>query len=249
MKPKRTLVIGDVHGCLAELKALLREAGFRPYKDRLVLCGDLLDRGPDSIGVLRYVRSIGAECVLGNHEEKHLRYRRHVLRNRANPDYRIPMSKPHPAVHDLLSDEDFAFMESLPLTIDVGHNTVVVHGGFSKDCPRWRPKLQSCRVRYVYEDSGKFAKSDDGFTQRDATVFWTERYLGTKNVLYGHHPVTTPAKRVRPNGVWTLGLDTGCCFGGKLTGYWVEAKALVQVAAQRKWYSDISEPRGLQATL
>lgn len=245
MKPKRTLVVGDVHGCLAELKTLLKAAGFRPYKDRLVMCGDLLDRGPDSIGVLRYVRSIGAECVLGNHEEKHLRYRRHVLRNRSNPDYRIPMSKPHPAVHDLLSDEDFAFIESLPLTIDVGRDTVVVHGGFSKDCPRWRPKLQSCRVRYVNPATGKFVGSSDGFTQAEGTVFWTEKYLGTKNVLYGHHSYLEPRKTVRPNGVWTLGLDTGCCFGGHLTGYWVESRKLVSTKAQRKWYSDISEPTGL----
>lgn len=247
MKAKRTLVVGDVHGCLAELKALLKRAGYRPYKDRLVMCGDLLDRGPDSIGVLRFVRSIGAECVMGNHEEKHLRYRKHALRARANPAYRIPMSKPHPGVHDLLTDEDFAFMESLPLTIDVGRNTVVVHGGFSKDCPRWRPQKQSCRVRYVEPKSRKFVSSSDGFTAAPGTVFWTEKYLGTKNVLYGHHSRMEPHKTVRPNGVWTLGLDTGCCFGGKLTGYWVESRKLVSVKATSRWSVDLSAPAALTA--
>ena len=240
---RKTLVIGDIHGCHRELVRLLAVSGFRHGKDRLVLCGDLLDRGPDSAGVLRQARLLGAESVLGNHEEKHLRYRRHALRKRADPSYVIPMSKPHPAVHDRLTDEDFAYMEKLPLVIDVGSNTVVVHGGFSSDSPRWRPKLASCRVRYVNTKTRKFVPSSDGFTQSDGTTFWTTRYLGTKNVIYGHHSYWEPKKLVRPCGLWTLGIDTGCCFGRKLTGYWVEDGEFVSTPAYQRYYSDISEPR------
>lgn len=245
MARRRTLVVGDVHGCREELEALLRAAGFKAGKDRLVFCGDLIDRGPDPHGVVKLARELEADMVLGNHEEKHLRYREHAARQQVDPSYKIPMWKPHPETHDALTEADWDYLADAPLTVEVGCNTVVVHGGFSKDCPRWRPQKQSCRVRYVDAQTRKMARSSDGFTQPGApgeTVFWTSKYLGTMNVVYGHHSYLSPEKRVRPNGVWTLGIDTGCVFGNKLTGYWVETQKLVSVPSLRKWSSDISEP-------
>ena len=65
-----TYLIGDVHGCYDELKSLLGQVAFDPQHDELWLTGDLVARGPASLDVLRYVRSLGdsVRLVLGNHD-------------------------------------------------------------------------------------------------------------------------------------------------------------------------------------
>jgi len=117
----RTIIIGDVHGCLDELDELL--ALIRPAAgDHIHFLGDLVDRGPDSLGVVRRVRALldefpGSVCIAGNHEDKALRYRER--------------ERPLPAWAEAAEPADWRFLEELPLIHKLPeHDAVMVHGGF-----------------------------------------------------------------------------------------------------------------------
>src|SRR6478609_6282102 len=74
MDIKRTIIICDVHGCLIDFNILLDKLNYNSKEDRVILLGDLIDRGPDSIGVLHLARQLNLECVMGNHEHKFLKW-------------------------------------------------------------------------------------------------------------------------------------------------------------------------------
>lgn len=73
-----TIIIGDLHGCLRELKELLEQISYSPPADQLILVGDLMDRGPDSPGTIQFVRELSENKARfrywGNHDEKYVRY-------------------------------------------------------------------------------------------------------------------------------------------------------------------------------
>ena len=71
---KRTLFVGDVHGCYTELKGLLEMANFKPDSERLFFVGDLINRGPQPREVLKLAHRLRASCVLGNHERSFLQH-------------------------------------------------------------------------------------------------------------------------------------------------------------------------------
>ena len=86
----RTIFIGDVHGCLRELQAMIERIA-PTADDRVILLGDLINRGPDSAGVVAFVADRGFECLMGNHDHEYLQEydenpAHHALRKQLGPD-------------------------------------------------------------------------------------------------------------------------------------------------------------------
>lgn len=105
----RTLIIGDIHGCLRELQLLLEKVSYSASEDRLIFVGDLINKGPSSLAVLEYVKNLRCEVILGNHELA-------LLINYEN-EKRVPYPK-----------EYIEWIKSWPLYIEED-DFIVVHGG------------------------------------------------------------------------------------------------------------------------
>lgn len=127
-----TYIIGDVHGCYRELQRLLEKIKFQPQRDRLIFVGDLINRGSDSLQVLRLIRSLGAsaQVVLGNHDISLLAYAVGAYHGRGSDFPDMMKAKD--------SWELVEWLRQQPLLIyDKRLNTVVVHAGIP---PRWTVK-------------------------------------------------------------------------------------------------------------
>jgi protein phosphatase len=235
-------VIGDVHGCRTELEALLGKLGYAITRDAAgraddavppdgrtaLFLGDLVDRGPDSPGVLRLVMGMVAAghalAVPGNHENK---------LTRALSGRNVQVSHGLAETLSQLADEDEVFRKDVAgfchglvshLVLD-GGRLVVAHAGL-KEAYHGRA---SGRVRSFALYGDTTGETDEfGLPVRYP---WAHDYRGRAMVLYGHTPTPDPE--------WvnnTLCLDTGCVFGGRLTALRYPEKELVSVPAERVWY-------------
>lgn len=232
MEIKRTIIVGDIHGCIDEFKELINKLSYDKKNDRLILLGDLIDRGPDSVAVVRKSREMNLECVMGNHEYKFLKWFRSF--NSQNDVY------DRKDYYTKLSDADINYIAQMPTYIKL-ENTLVVHAGVkpgisisnqSKDDLMYLRYTDSEKRFISLKKISKIGKEAAG------AHFWTEFWYGPESVVYGHnvHSFEDPLiEEVRP-GVFCYGLDTGCCFGGKLTAIILETKEIVQVQAKRTYY-------------
>ena len=234
-------VIGDVHGCRAELETLLERLGYTLVRNaegrpvdahvegrKAVFVGDLVDRGPDSPGVLRLVMGMVAAghalCVPGNHENKLVR----ALQGR-----KVQVTHGLAETLAQLADEPEDFRATVAefcsglvshLVLDDGR-LVVAHAGL-KEAYHGRA---SGRVRGFALYGDTTGETDEfGLPVRYP---WADEYRGRAMVLYGHTPTPRPEW---VNG--TLCLDTGCVFGGALTALRYPEKEIVAVPAERVWY-------------
>jgi bis(5'-nucleosyl)-tetraphosphatase (symmetrical) len=249
-------LIGDIHGCYEELLELMEVIRFDPERIRLIFVGDIGDRGPKSAECVQYVRSLCerglAECALGNHENKHIRFRSHEIKKKLtgknNP--MRPMSKNDMEFHMKMSDEDIAWMQTLPLKIHIKDNWWAIHGGLEPAYDfAYQSPDQIIRCRYVSDGNcvsssgkviakGKAVPLNKDKSQPANTVYWTDMWDGPQSIVYGHcvHSLVNPLVDARPNDVKCIGIDTGCVFGGCLTAFFLIDRHFVKVKAKKEYY-------------
>ncbi len=216
----RLIAIGDIHGCHLEFAELLARLAVN-RDDRLILLGDLVNRGPDSNKVIDLAREHRASALLGNHELRLLKYHR-------SGDKKF-LKDGDLATASRLRAEDWAFLEAMPLTIvEPALNTVFVHGGFLPSEPWQRQPAEIVTRIQVVDRDGRAAKRADA----PGAPLWADLWSGPPFVVYGHTPRPEIYKLK-----WSAGIDTACVYGGHLTAYILPEKRFLQVKARQRYWS------------
>jgi bis(5'-nucleosyl)-tetraphosphatase (symmetrical) len=252
----RTLVVGDVQGCADELQDLLSHVAFSRGADRLVSVGDLVNRGPKSLAVLRLVRDLGADVVLGNHETNLLATAA-GLRKRGNDTF-----------EDVLEADDrdaiFDWLLDRPEPLVILRDYVVVHAGLPPglhlpdEARDWNEFVQGTwtsrapfrervasivaapvvrtltRIRYC-DEAGR-VPTDPNEVDPPGFRPWFEHRAAGPRIAFGHWARLDPARAKRDDLRF---LDTGCVYGGRLSGWLVEEDRMVSVPS-RKAYVKVS---------
>lgn len=233
-------IIGDVHGCFDELIELLEQLGYAIVKDpaapegdcritpppgrKAVFVGDLVDRGPKVVSVLRLVMRMVADgvglCVPGNHDVKLLRalWGKQVQITHGLDISLAQLEKESPEFRAKVAE----FLDELVshYVLDAG-NLVVAHAGM-KESMQGRGSGQVREFALYGETTGE--TDEFGLPIR---YNWAAEYRGRATVVYGHTPVPQPD--------WlnnTICIDTGCVFGGSLTALQYPERTLLSVPAR-----------------
>ncbi|ABV61776.1 bis(5'-nucleosyl)-tetraphosphatase PrpE [Bacillus pumilus] len=215
-------IIGDIHGCYEELLTLIHKLGYElkhglpvhPDKRTLALVGDLTDRGPQSVDVMRFVihaYSHGAiRYVPGNHCFKLYRYLKgnpvkllHGIETTVNEIKQLPLHE-----QTTLSHEFKQLFEKAPLyDVLIPNELVIAHAAMKeKDIGR-KPNKQMRSYLLFGAVTGE--TWPDG---RPVRKDWAKEYRGKPWIVYGHTPVKDPRFVGR-----TVNIDTGCVFGHRLS--------------------------------
>ncbi|RPB24361.1 Metallo-dependent phosphatase, partial [Terfezia boudieri ATCC MYA-4762] len=230
---RRLILVGDVHGALDELKALLQKVDYDPSSgaDHLVLTGDMVSKGPKSGGVLDLMKKLSeagvASCVRGNHDDRVVRAYERLHRASLEEEEKQVSEK---AVAKTLTSGQAKFLASCPLILRVqgagnqGGELLVVHAGIVPGVPllKQNPELLM-NMRTILSPKGAKGKGkpEYGVGKGSSTTKgrhwaevwneWEEKRKGV-TVVYGHY-----AAKGLDIRKWTKGLDSNCVRGGRLS--------------------------------
>jgi bis(5'-nucleosyl)-tetraphosphatase (symmetrical) len=168
--------IGDVQGCYAELNRLLEKINFDPAVDRLWFCGDLVNRGPDSLKTLQFVKSLGdrAVCVLGNHDLHMLALHHGVCKVSDTSNLQQVLDSPQ-------RDELMAWLQGLPiLHYDEVHRALLVHAGIHPDwdLDKAQELAREVETRLRGKQAARFLRKMYG----DKPRIWSDDLVGVRRL-------------------------------------------------------------------
>lgn len=227
MKDKKYYFIGDIHGCKSELELLIQKLKLTPI-DEVYAVGDLVNKGPDSNGVVDLIRKNNIKAVMGNHDL--------IIREIYNyekfgniPQFKI--KKKHQELYESLSAENKAFIAQLPFYIIIEEiKTIVVHAGIKPgtNLNAHTDEEITC-LRIVDPVTKEFVRRDQ------FGLPWYFYYESDYKVIYGHN--ASQGITINKN---TIGIDTGCLYGNELTAYVLPDNRFISVPAFRT-YVDYSQ--------
>ncbi|MDD5723325.1 MAG: metallophosphoesterase family protein [Syntrophales bacterium] len=201
----KIFAIGDIHGCLSKLEALIPQMEIRNRDDTLVFIGDYIDRGPDSRGVVDFILALKKKiytviCLRGNHEQMFLDY---VCHDRAENFYLSNGGDATIASYEYrntpkgrkldVPDSHMSFFRSLLLWYETD-DYIFVHAGLSEKIP-----LKDQEIDVLLWVRHEFIRSSYDFG---------------KTVVFGHTPMPHAEPLFFPG---RIGIDTGAVYGGLLT--------------------------------
>lgn len=216
-------VIGDVHGCLDEYVELLDRLQWLSL-DQIWALGDLVDRGPDSGGVVQATRE-RIHAIGGNHDYTMVGHYERFLRTGEvpkNPDKARTLSQ--------LTQADYEYLRDLPrLHVIDDLDLVLVHAGLWPSTELYRQPYNVIRAQMIQPGNGDNTRwwgskahcHKSGKSETESTAEGWERWYKLYNmphrVAFGHSVFAMPKEHQNPGAGMTVGMDTGCCFGGSLT--------------------------------
>lgn len=221
----RLIFIGDIHGCIEELRELTSLLLPSPA-DHVIAVGDLVAKGPDSASVLRHFVAHHWDSVLGNQDANVLAQAKQGAFDAAPELEREP--------------ELLAWLEARPDWIDLPEaDLLAVHGGVLPGTPPTPEALRNQSatlrtLRFVRRGCRGDWEAVAKGAEREGDRFWGDLWDGPRTILYGHSPTREQEPRVRAH---TIGLDTGCVYGGRLAAAVLEDREwrFVSVRAERIW--------------
>jgi len=204
----KLIIYGDIHGCYKEFISLRNK--INPIKDDIEVCvGDIITKGIASPKVLKYIQKHNIRSVLGNHEEKLVRYLEHQNSDKKNP---ITLDNDEKNIIGSLDKKDIDYLKNMPLFLKF-ENITILHGGIQNhhDLSNITKKEKSkiLRMRYLDKNTNfiTYGKEDKD------SIFWADIYDGNQGfIVYGHQRFD----EVKVNE-FAVGIDTSCVYGNKLS--------------------------------
>ena len=218
---RKLLVVGDVHGCCDELEELLDKTNGRSKDICVIFVGDLVNKGPKNAEVIKLAHNIRSFCVRGNHDEVCMReWERSIKENK-------PLPQSFQWMKDLTKDE-IAWFFDMPYSLSLpSRNLLVVHAGLVPQVPLQEQKVEHLiTMRNVYYDVEDNCWKGASSTKEGEP--WINQWAGPAHIYFGHDAV-----RKLQQGSYATGLDTGCVYGGSLTGVFPHNRQLVSVPAKK----------------
>ncbi|KAJ2784078.1 hypothetical protein GGI15_002369 [Coemansia interrupta] len=270
---KRMIFIGDIHGCSKEFKQLLEDVKYTPGEDQVVLVGDLVAKGPDSVGVVRKAREIGAWCVRGNHDDPVIRWREFLngpaqgmpkteLQSLESSDG-LPYSdfkitdKPHFEIAREMSPGDFEFMSEFSVIMALPNpysEFVVVHGGLDPSKAILEQNPDDVMTMRNIGPNGPSSEKDEGdgwFDLWAAKMKELPQPSGDAETTESDYSTIQFKKVIYGHDAgralnileYTKGLDSRCVYGGELTAFILPGETMVSVTCPNYDGEDVANDR------